>query len=73
MKYSKVLPGAIIYKITRFYHYGDTQFPHLVLARYSKVLPEAVLLLDLHHLLRFYHNIDHWCIKIYHHTNFHIK
>ena len=35
--YCKAVPGATIYKITRFYL-----------------------------------NIDHWSIKLYHHTNFHI-
>ena len=45
---SKVVPGATIYKITRFYLNRIHQFPHLVLlllARYSYLLPEAILLL----------------------------
>ena len=25
---------------------------------------------DLHCLQRFYHNVDHWCISLYHHANF---
>ena len=33
----------------------------------------VVLLQDLHCLQRFYHNVDHWGIKLYYHTKFHIS
>ena len=32
----------------------------------------VVVLQDLHCLQRFYHNVDHWHITLYHHTNFDI-
>ena len=32
----------------------------------------VVVLQDLHCLQRSYHNVDHYCITLYHHTNFHI-
>ena len=32
----------------------------------------VVILQDLHCLQRFYHNDDHWRIKLYNHTKFHI-
>ena len=38
---------------------------------YTVMLAQGYFLQDLHGLQRFYHNIDHWGIKLYHHTNFH--
>ena len=36
-------------------------------------LPEAICCyVHIHCLQIFYHNVDHWGIKLYHHTNFHI-
>ena len=32
----------------------------------------VVVLQDLHCLQRFYHNVDHWGIKLYYHAKFHI-
>ena len=50
-------------------------FPHLgklLLVRYNCLRLFVVLLQDLHCLQRFYHNVDHWGIKLYYHTKFHI-
>ena len=53
------------------------QFPHLMellLVKYSNACLRlyVVILQDLHCLQRLYHNIDHWCITLYHRTNFQI-
>ena len=40
----------------------------LLLMIYCKALPGATI----YNITRFYLNIDHWSIKLYHHTNFHI-
>ena len=40
----------------------------LLLMIYCKALPGATI----YKITRFYLNIDHWSIKLYHHTNFHI-
>ena len=46
----------------------------LLLVRYSNACLRlfVVVLQDLHCLQRSYHNVDDWCIMLYHHINFHI-
>ena len=58
----KVVPGAIIYKITRFYLNIDYSFTTTIGGAFViEYLPE-VILQDLHCLQRFYH-IEHWGIR----------
>ena len=51
-----------------------THLLELLLVRYSNACLRlfVVVLQDLHCLQRSYHNVDHWCITLYHHINFHI-
>ena len=42
-----------------------------VIVRYSNACLRLFVVI-LQDLQRFYHNIDHWHITLYHHTNFHI-
>ena len=82
------LPEAIFYKIYIVYRdvitlliFGLVSFTiisvlvKLLLVRYSIACLRlfVVILQDLHCLQRFYHNVDHWGIKLYHHTNFHMQ
>ena len=43
----------------------------LLLVRYGNTCLRlfVVILQDLHGLQRCYHNVDHWCITLYQHTN----
>ena len=69
MKYSKVVPGATIYKITRFYlnsNYCERDIAKYCLRLFCCYITRFTLFTET------YHNIDHWGIKLYHHTNFHI-
>ena len=58
--------GVLSFNITPI-----STFRGAIVREIQKCLPEAICLLqDLHCLQRFYHNIDHWDIKLYILQNF---
>ena len=57
-----------IFIATSIFVYQILLLVELLLMIYCKVVPGATI----YKITRFYLNIDHWSIKLYHHTNFHI-
>ena len=56
-----------------YYTLPSCKFPHLMellLVRYNNLCLRLFVILQC--LKRFYHSIDHWGIKLYYHTKFHI-
>ena len=64
----------LIIEVLSFSIIPFSTFREAIVSEIQKCLTEAivVLLQDLHCLQRFYHNVDHWGIKLYYHTKFHI-
>ena len=57
-----------IFIATSIFVYQILLLVELLLMIYCKAVPGATI----YKITRFYLNIDHWNIKLYHHTNFHI-
>ena len=57
-----------IFIATSIFVYQILLLVELLLMIYCKAVPGATI----YKITRFYLNIDHWSIKLYHHTNFHI-
>ena len=80
------MPEAILYKIYMVYRDFITMliievlsFTITLISTFSGAFVSETVMLawgyfvqDLHGLHRFYHNVDHSGIKLFHHTNFHI-